>query len=158
MEKQYFCCITIWVLGITGVLSQAVTAKPIGGESPKCATCACACSACSADTCPPVSQQSDTSSTVSQTEGNVTEKVNIATTRSSTGPTLNLSLIYNSYNADGSRATVDTVAGYGWTHSYNIFLFSQLGAMFRFDGAGRVTRYKLGLEEPSSARPVILRL
>jgi RHS repeat-associated protein len=53
-------------------------------------------------------------------------------------------MAYNSYDADGSRAVVDTVAGYGWTHSYNVFLFSQLGAVFRFDGAGRVTRYKLG--------------
>jgi RHS repeat-associated protein len=34
--------------------------------------------------------------------------------------------------------------GYGWTHSYNIFLFSQLGAVFRYDADGRVTRYKLG--------------
>jgi hypothetical protein len=49
------------------------------------------------------------------------------------------SLVYNSYNADGSRATVDTVLGYGWTHSYNIFLFNQLDAMFRYDADGRVT-------------------
>jgi len=33
--------------------------------------------------------------------------------------------------------------GYGWIHSYNIFLFDQLGAMFRFD-TDSVTRYGLG--------------
>jgi len=53
-------------------------------------------------------------------------------------------LTYNSYNADGSRATVDTGMGYGWTNSYNDFLFSQAGLMFRFDGEGRVTRFDLG--------------
>jgi RHS repeat-associated protein len=32
--------------------------------------------------------------------------------------------------------------GWGWTHSYNIFLFSQFGNMFRMDGVGRVTKYQ----------------
>lgn len=58
--------------------------------------------------------------------------------------TASLSLTYNSYNADGSRAQVDTVLGYGWTHSYNIFLFLQRGHVFRFDGEGRVTKYVAG--------------
>src|SRR6516164_11668947 len=62
--------------------------------------------------------------------------------RSALGPTLSLSLIYNTYNADGSRAQLDTGLGYGWTHSYNIFLFNQLGNMFRIDGRGRVTKYQ----------------
>jgi RHS repeat-associated protein len=150
MGKQYFWRITIWVLAMTAALPQAVRARFIGGESPACATCACASSG---STCSYLPQQSDTSSSVSQTAGNLTEQVNIATAQSSTGPTLALAMIYNSYNADGSRTTVDTVAGYGWTHSYNIFLFSQLGAMFRFDGAGRVTRYKLGPGGTFSAAP-----
>lgn len=37
---------------------------------------------------------------------------------------------------------VDTMLGYGWTHSYNIFLFSQRGHMFRMDGDGRVIKYR----------------
>jgi RHS repeat-associated protein len=142
METRYFWRNAVRVFAaIAAVLPYVATANYIGGEPPKCPDCPCACSG---NTCPSVSQQSDTSSSVSQTEGNLAEQVNIATAQSSTGPTLNLSMTYNSYNADGSRAAVDTVAGYGWTHSYNIFLFSQLGAMFRFDGLGRVTRYKLG--------------
>ena len=60
------------------------------------------------------------------------------------GSTINFFLAYNSYNADGSRAQIDTVMGYGWTHSYNIFLFSQRGHMFRMDGNGRVIKYQLG--------------
>lgn len=117
----------------------------LGGEPPYCATCLCNCSAlgCGNSTAPVVASSSDTTSSASETEGNLSEKVFGSTVQSSVGPTLNLGLGYNSYNADGSRATVDTVMGYGWTHSYNIFLFSQLGAMFRFDGNGRITRYAI---------------
>jgi RHS repeat-associated protein len=50
--------------------------------------------------------------------------------------------VYNSYNADASRAQLDTGVGWGWTHSYNIFLFNQFGNMFRMDGQGRVTKYQ----------------
>jgi RHS repeat-associated protein len=62
--------------------------------------------------------------------------------RSAFGPTISFSLTYNSYNADGSRAQLDTGLGYGWTHSYNIFLFNQLDNMFRMDGVGRVTKFQ----------------
>ncbi len=34
--------------------------------------------------------------------------------------------------------------GYGWTHSFNDFLFTQFGAMFRYDGNGVVTKFGLG--------------
>jgi len=34
--------------------------------------------------------------------------------------------------------------GYGWNHSYNIFLFSQRGHMFRMDSNGRVSKYRRG--------------
>ncbi len=112
------------------------------GAEPQACSCTCLCSCPCLD--PPVSQASDTSSSLSDSEGNLSESVSASMTQSASGRTLNFSLTYNSYNADGSRAQVDTVMGYGWTHSYNIFLFSQLGAMFRFDGNGRVTSYKLG--------------
>lgn len=111
-------------------------AKYVGGQPPK-PGCSCACS-CAA---PAVGERSNTSSSVSRTEGNLTETVPITFLRSAFGRTVDLSFTYNSYDADGSQANVDTVAGYGWTHSYNIFLFSQLGAMFRYDGEGRITRY-----------------
>ena len=121
------------------VTAYPLQAKYIGGDPAKCPTCPCAtCSRLS------VMERSDTTSSISRTEGNLMDWLAISNVKSSTGPTLSLSWVYNSYNADGSRATVDTVAGYGWTHSYNIFLFSQLGSMFRYDGEGRVTRYALG--------------
>jgi RHS repeat-associated protein len=72
------------------------------------------------------------------------ESVPISNTQSAFGPTIPFMMLYSSYNADGSRAQVDTGMGYGWTHTYNIFLFSQLGSMFRYDDMGRVTRYRIG--------------
>ena len=51
--------------------------------------------------------------------------------KSSAGTMLDLSLTYNSYNADTSRARFNTVLGIGWTHSYNLFLFSQVGSIPR---------------------------
>jgi hypothetical protein len=129
MKKQHFflnalwlCAAVVWLLWF----APTAQAKYIGGEPPKCS--GCSCTGC---TRPSVAERSNTTSSVSRTEGNLTEQVSIATVRSSTGPTLDLSVTYNSYNADGSRTTVDTVLGYGWTHSYNIFLFGQLGALFR---------------------------
>lgn len=112
------------------------------GAEPQACSCTCLCSCPCLD--PPVSQASDTSSSLSDSEGNLSESVSASMTQSASGRTLNFSLTYNTYNADGSRAQVDTVMGYGWTHSYNIFLFNQLGSMFRFDGKGRITKYKLG--------------
>jgi RHS repeat-associated protein len=116
-------------------LPQLAQAKYIGADPAKCPTCKCA--GCNR---PSLAERSDTSSAISRTEGNLTEWAGISTIKN----TLDLSLTYNSYNADGSRATVDTVVGYGWTHAYNVFLFSQLGSMFRYDADGRVTRYTLG--------------
>src|SRR6516225_3741984 len=89
-------------------------------------------------------QRSNTSSNISDSNGNLTERLEISRITGGSGANISFTAAYNSYNADNSRAQLDTVMGYGWTHSFNTFLFSQLGAMFRYDGAGRVTRYKLG--------------
>ena len=66
------------------------------------------------------------------------------TTQSANGPTINLTAVYNSYNADGSRATVDHGDGIRLDPYLQYFSFStQFGAMFRYDGTGRVTKYGL---------------
>ena len=92
---------------------------------------------------------------ISLTEGNLSVSQGIGGTGDSACPCsarqecspnthgLNFFLTYNSRDADNSRAQLNTVMGYGWTHSFNIFLFSQAGSLFRFDGDGRVTKYKL---------------
>ncbi len=50
---------------------------------------------------------------------------------------MDFTLIYNSYDADGSRASLDTMVGFGWTHSYNDFLFGQGRDMFHMRGDRR---------------------
>jgi RHS repeat-associated protein len=82
--------------------------------------------------------------TISRTEGNLSQNYSVAGIKSTNRTTLDLTLTYKSYNADGSHAVVETVLGRGWTHSYNIFLLSQRGHMFRIDENGRTTKYKLG--------------
>jgi RHS repeat-associated protein len=81
---------------------------------------------------------------MSLTEGNLREDYPVVTLQSGSGPTLQFSLTYNSYNADGSRAQVDSGVGLGWTHSYNLFLFQQRGSFFRMGPDGRITQYHLG--------------
>jgi hypothetical protein len=105
------------------LLPEFASAKFIGPDPPKgCPTCGCSCTGA-----PSRSVTSATSTCISATEGNLTETVPVSTVHS----TLDLAFVYNSYNADGSRAIVDTVMGYGWTHTYNVFLFSQAGLTFR---------------------------
>src|SRR5690348_7564537 len=104
----------VYLAGSLLLTVRPLQAKYIGAEPPKCPTCSCNCGPNA------TSQKSDTTTTLSRTEGNLTESIPITSVRSSSGSTLDLSFTYNTYNADGSRATVDTIAGYGWTHSYNV--------------------------------------
>jgi RHS repeat-associated protein len=135
----------LWAASLAALLlsSPRAEAKYIGGDPPSCPACA-QCPTCATCTACLSRLGSSRDSAVSLTEGNATEAYPVTSLTSSTGPTLGLSLFYNSYNADGSRAEVDTGIGYGWTHTYNSFLFSQAPDMFRMDGAGRVTRYARG--------------
>jgi RHS repeat-associated protein len=117
------------VPGMAGV-SQAMY---IGSDAPNpCAVCACRCTKVPGGTVQ-----------TSLTEGDLREDYPVSSIKSQSGSTLDLGLTYNSYNADGSKAQVDTGLGLGWTHSYNIFLFQQRGHFFRMDADGRVTQYFL---------------
>ncbi|MGY6274216.1 RHS repeat-associated core domain-containing protein [Methylomonas sp. MgM2] len=118
----------------------------IGEDPPRCCTCE------TGKRCPEL-PGTGSGSAISASEGNLREAYTGPRVMSGSGPTLAMDLAYNSYNADGSRANVDTVMGYGWTHSYNIFLFAQRGSMFRFDADGRVTTYKLGPGGTYTAAP-----
>src|SRR5688500_2034813 len=127
------CLFALILLGAAGV-----EARYVGGEPPnKCAACGCAhCPAPDIASC---------GSAPSYTEGNTGETSRGGQTASSAfGPTLSFSAVYNTKLADGSHARTDTVLGIGWTHSYNAFLFSQRGHLFRLGPDGRVTKYALG--------------
>lgn len=78
----------------------------------------------------------------SLSEGNLQLEYPVGKLFSSTGPTIDFNLIYNTYNADASKAQVDTGLGLGWSHSYNIYLFSQRSHMFKMGAEGRVTQYR----------------
>jgi YD repeat-containing protein len=118
--------------------------QPIGAEAPGTCShtdCACPCS-CGAGAAPGAPCSAGYGGiSISYSEGNLKEHYHVVDLKSSLGATLRFSLIYDSYNADGSRTQLDTGMGFGWTNSYNILLFSQNGNMFRMDGQGRVTKY-----------------
>jgi RHS repeat-associated protein len=116
----------------------AINPLPVGADPPSCQTCG----ECGNGGCSDNRISSASGSSISMTEGNLRNSYAVVRLKSAFGATIDFSLHYNSYNADNSRAAIDTGMGYGWTHSYNIFLFSQSGHMFRMGGDGRVTRYR----------------
>src|SRR4051794_2109187 len=107
---------------ILGVIAIAAHARDHGAEGPRCIPCSCGTAVC-----PPTEQGSGGGASFSLTEGNLNESLSPSNTTSSTGPTLSFKGRYATYNADSSRSQLDTTMGYGWTHTYNIFLFNQLG-------------------------------
>ncbi len=141
-KTGFFYVLLLLTLALSLLLFQsAVQAKYIGCEAP-CEECLkCKDKAKAPNHLIPCLPSG---SSISITEGNLLEPYSCTSLNSSTGVTIAFSLAYNSYNADNSRAQIDTVMGYGWTHSYNIFLFRQRGHMFRMGADGRVTKYKRG--------------
>ncbi len=137
----YLSLLTSFVsLVLNPQLSHATIAPP--GDPAICR----GCSSC----CPPQHLSAASLSFVSLTEGNVADEYSVAQVRSAFGPTLDFSLTYNSYAADGSRtmfmgpgAQTDIGLGYGWTHIYNDLLFSWRDDMFRMGPDGRITHFAL---------------
>jgi hypothetical protein len=102
---------------------------------PACEDCACAC---------PATTRGG-GSEISLSEGNLTDQYHVTRVTSAFGATLELSLRYDSANADGSKMRLDTGLGAGWTHSYNVLFFRQSqqpGNLFRLDPSGRVTTFR----------------
>src|SRR5438128_999830 len=124
--------LTILLFAAIGLTSPPSRAKNIGADPPvRCGGCVvCKCPPCSQATrTRPLSNCSSSQTCISGTcfsftEGTDPETYPVVSVRSSTGAMLDLSLTYDSYNADTSRARFNTVLGIGWTHSYNHFLFS----------------------------------
>jgi RHS repeat-associated protein len=125
------------------LLPRPADAKYIGADPARRDPTCCTCAAAGGCALPRMQERYDSGTTISRSQGNLTERLNLAGISGGVGAGIPFDAVYNTYNADGSRAQVDTVMGYGWTHSYNIFLFDQLGAKFRYDGEGYVTRYAI---------------
>ena len=141
--RSYYLVLSLFFSLTILVLSpQIAEAKYTGGDNPGCPPARpFSCVSCTALCLSRFSSSRD--SGVSMTEGNAGEAYLVSTLESSTGPTLSLTLTYNSYNADASRAQIDTGMGYGWTNTYDDLLFSQRGDLFRMDADGRITRFAL---------------
>lgn len=115
--------------------TQPAQARYLGGEPPRCPC----------QVCPQCNDSGACGCKASNTEGNLGHHHQGGMmAKSAFGATLDFRLVYNSKQADGSQSRTDTVMGYGWTHSFNILLFTQRGHMFRMDADGRITKYRLG--------------
>ena len=131
---RLFASLCLFSVLIAILLSpQAAEAKTTPADPGTCQDCPL-CSNCGA-------QNQTYYSSVSMTEGNISEDYSVAQVKSAFGTVMDFKLIYNSYNADNSRVSLDTMVGFGWTHTFNDFLFAQGADMFRMRGDGRITRY-----------------
>jgi len=132
--------VILLLLGL-GSIIPTTFAGYIGGEPPECT-----CPPCE---CPP--RKAGNRAEISLTEGNLKEP--LPALAGSVAHTLDLRLTYNSYNADVSHARLDTMMGYGWTHSYNSFLFTQAGSMFLMGADGRTEKFQVGADGTYTADP-----
>lgn len=125
---------------ISAVTPQVIHAKPIGADAP--------CRDCCGQTLPDVPSGKGPcpdifpGSFTSTSNGTMGETYPVVSARSANGAGLELSLHYASYVADGEKATLNTVMGYGWSHSYNIFLFTQGRDIFKMSPSGLTTKYQ----------------
>ncbi|NRF68874.1 RHS repeat protein [Aquincola sp. S2] len=138
---------------VSSLLAMPVGAEPYGDDPPP----RCDCGACQTE-----SGTSDCSSSegclcggssMSRSEGNLSQGVPGPALRGGSGSVPRFALQYDSYNADTSRARFGTVLGIGWTHTFNVFLYSVRGHLFRVDADGRITKFALGPGGSFSASP-----
>jgi RHS repeat-associated protein len=71
--------------------------------------------------------------------------------------TLDLALAYSSTHAATEAATAaNTCLGFGWTHSYNVFLYTYQSTLFRRDQTGRITKFlRVPSTSPVRYRPTV---
>ncbi len=126
-------------IGAERVPCCAVCCGQTGFETP-CLTGRCEISACGGGNC-----------SISDTKSSLDESHAVFNT-SGEGPSFGLAFKYTSNNANGEVVALDTVMGFGWSHSYNVFLFTQGRDLFKMDSSGRVTKYqRLGRRGPLAA-------
>src|SRR4051794_17467854 len=90
---------------LLGLLAIAAHADRYGSQSPSPECPVCDCSTCVSA---PTQAGSDAGTSLSVSEGDLGESLDLSGTFSSTGPTLQFKVRYDSYNADTSHAQLDT--------------------------------------------------
>ena len=106
--------LTMAAFAAIGLANAPADAKNIGADPPlRCTACGCGAPSGPGGNCAS-SEPCRAGACFSRTEGNVRVSYPVVSVRSSTGAMLDLSLTYDSYNADTSRARFNTVLGIGW--------------------------------------------
>lgn len=140
--------ITLFILSavlysLTALFSPSAFAHFIGAKRVHC--CPTCCPQGSGDGTGLTGVGSDMSGPwgfVSYSEGLYGDTAGIVNAPGANGEGLEFSLHYASYNANGNNASLDTGLGYGWSHSYNIYLFSQNLSLFKMSPGGIVSKYQ----------------
>ena len=147
VSRSRSCAFLFLIVAILWVLFAApATAKPPGGE-PLPGSCCPTCSQATPDspggTGPCNSRDGGACGCGhSYSMGKTGETYPVFSAAAANGTGLDLALHYASYNADGEKAVINTVLGYGWSHSYNVFLFQQDNDLFKMSPAGLTTKYQ----------------
>ncbi|NRF68875.1 RHS repeat protein [Aquincola sp. S2] len=135
------------------LLPLPAAAEPYGDDPPP----RCECPTCPSEPGPSECTTSEGclcgGSTLSRSEGNLSQSVPGPALRGGSGSVPRFALQYDSYNADTSRARFGTVLGIGWTHTFNVFLYGVRGHLFRVDADGRITKFALGPGGSFTASP-----
>jgi RHS repeat-associated core domain len=130
------------VISIVSSFTHTAFAEPIGGDETICARCCGLESEDFPSGTKPCTEQFGGAGLISTSLGTMGETQPISNAQAANGAGLGLSLNYVSYNADGEKASLNTVMGYGWSHSYNTLLFSQGRDLFKMSPSGFVTKYQ----------------
>jgi len=144
LQMRYFWILAFCFFVFIGIGESA--AKPIG-DDPPCESC---CDpSCTPDTTSVSGDCSGSSGCGGQGQcplglatGNICETYPVTDTAPANSAGVRVSLHYASFNADGEKASLNTVMGFGWSHSYNIYLFQQGRDIFKQSATGRTTQYK----------------
>ena len=138
--RHYLVFLVLILLVSTWVgLSNLAFAGPKPDDCP-CPEC-CPCSTEDSQSTQALCAVKEGYSYLSFTEGNLMDSHPVLTLKSASGPTTDFHLFYNSFLADGSNFAANTVMGFGWTHSYNIFLTVYRMDVFKHGGHGRTKKF-----------------
>lgn len=141
MTRPTLSAAILFVLALELLVTGSAGAKPIGADAPVCPTCC----GLSADDFPSGEKPCTDlrgGSLISASLGTMGETHSVVSAPGANGAGFDLSLQYASYVADGEKASVATVMGYGWSHSYNLFVFTQGSDLYKMSPGGFVTKYQ----------------